>query len=319
MWQANLSWEDAKKRAEIIATIRQFFTTREVIEVETPLLSHGTVTDVHLDAFSTTAYPAIDNKLMYLQTSPEFAMKRLLASGFQSIYQICKAFRYEDSGRFHNAEFTMLEWYRLGFDHYALMDEVDELLQYVLACEPSDKFTYQQLFQTYLNIDPLNTDLNELKACLAANNILGDWITAEKDLDVLLQVLFSEVIERQIGKERPVMVYHYPSSQAALAKISKEDNRVAERFECYFHGIELANGFHELVNASEQAERFKQDNLKRKAIGKPEMPIDDNFLQALEVGLPKCAGVALGVDRLLMIALKKTSIEKVLTFTTENA
>lgn len=319
MWQANITWEDAKKRAEIIATIRQFFTTRDVIEVDTPLLSHGTVTDVHLDAFSTVAYPSIDNKLMYLQTSPEFAMKRLLASGFQSIYQIGKAFRYEDSGRFHNAEFTMLEWYRIGFDHFALMDEVDELLQYVLACEPADKFTYQQLFQTYLNIDPLNTNLTELKTCLADNEVLGDWITSEQDQDVLLQVLFSEIIEKQIGKERPAMVYHYPSSQAALAKISKMDNRVAERFECYFHGIELANGFHELVNANEQVQRFRQDNLKRKAIGKPEMPIDDNFIQALEFGLPKCAGVALGVDRLMMIALKKTRIEKVLTFTTENA
>lgn len=319
MWQANLTWEDAKKRAEIISTIRQFFTTRDVIEVETPLLSHGTVTDVHLDAFSTVAYPANDNKLMYLQTSPEFAMKRLLASGYQSIYQICKAFRYEDSGRFHNAEFTMLEWYRLGFDHFTLMDEVDELLQYVLACEPADKFTYQQLFQTYLNVDPLNTNLSELKACLADNEVLGDWIATEHDLDILLQVLFSEVIEKQIGKDRPALVYHYPSSQAALAKISLEDSRVAERFECYYHGVELANGFHELLDHKEQAKRFMLDNDKRKQTGKTQMPIDQNLLQALESGLPKCAGVALGVDRLLMIALKKNRIGKVITFTTDNA
>ncbi len=295
MWQTDLSWETAKLRAEYIDTIRSFFKEKEVVEVETPLLSQGTVTDVHLEAFSCRYDFLINDKTdneLYLQTSPEFAMKRLLASGYGCIYQISKAFRYEQAGRYHNPEFSILEWYRIGFDHFQLMSEVSELLQAVLSCKPATRISYQEAFLRYLQIDPLETSLTELKQALADNNVAGDWITQETDADTLLQVLFSECIESQIGQDAPCFIYHYPSSQSALAKISKADNRVAERFECYFKGVELANGFHELTNASEQLARFEQDNLVRHKSAKVEKPVDQRLVAALSSGLPHCAGVA---------------------------
>ncbi|GLX78098.1 elongation factor P--(R)-beta-lysine ligase [Thalassotalea insulae] len=322
MWKTDLSWQVAKLRADYLNTIRSFFLEKNVVEVETPLLSQGTVTDVHLEAFD-SRYDFLSSKCegthLFLQTSPEFAMKRLLASGYGSIYQICKAFRYEEAGRFHNPEFTMLEWYRIGFDHFHLMEEVSELLQQVLACKPASKISYQQAFQQYLNIDPLDTSLSELKQLMTEQNILGDWIAEETDHDVLLQVLFSECIEPKIGQQTPCFVYHYPSSQSALAKISALDNRVAERFECYFKGVELANGFNELTDACEQVERFEKDNQHRRKLGKAEKPIDNRFIAALTEGLPQCSGVALGVDRLLMLALETNTIAETMTFNIDKA
>ncbi len=320
-WQSNLSWELAKQRAYYLAKIRQFFASKGVIEVETPLLSHATITDVYIDAFATQYEFGVDAKAeeLYLQTSPEFAMKRLLASGYGSIFQLCKAFRSESAGRHHNPEFTMLEWYRLGFDHFQLMDEVAELLKLVLNCEITEQKSYQAVFLEYLNIDPLATNVDELKRELTRQNVLGDWIATETDIDILLQVLFTECIETKIGRENPCFIYNYPSSQSALAKISQTDHRVAERFECYFKGIELANGFHELTDAKEQLQRFEADNQSRIAKGKVAKPIDQQLLQALENGLPDCAGVALGVDRLIMLALDMPSIEKVMTFDINNA
>lgn len=319
MWRSKLSWENAKQRANVLALIRAFFAKRGVIEVETPQLSHGTITDVHLEAFSTKSFPPEANKEMYLQTSPEFAMKRLLASGYGSIYQIGKAFRYEASGKFHNSEFSLLEWYRVGFDHFQLMQEVDALLQSTLNTEPSDFYTYQNIFEQSLAIDPLDSSIPELKACIKRLGIQGDWIKSEQDKDILLQVLFSEYIEKKIGGERPVFVYNFPRSQASLAKISIDDNRVAERFECYYQGIELANGFNELTDSNEQKKRFKMDNVKRKELNKPERAIDNNFIEALASGVPDCAGVALGIDRLMMLALKQDTIEHVITFSSDNA
>jgi len=320
-WKSRMAWQEAKQRASIINSIRNFFYAKGVVEVETPLLSNGTVTDVFLDAFSTQFdYSDSGNKSsLYLQTSPEFAMKRLIASGYECIYQLSKAFRHEQVGRHHNPEFSMLEWYRINFDHYQLMDEVSELLVTVLNCEPCDKVTYQRLFKQHLAIDPLSVTLAELKLALAKNKVYGDWINSETDKDMLLQVLFSECIEAKLGNDRPVFVYDYPRSQASLAKISKKDPRVAERFECYFKGVELANGFHELTDADEQLARFKLDNLKRESLGKPTRPIDSNFIEALKTGLPECSGVALGVDRLMMLAMDCNSIDQAMTFIVDNA
>ena len=321
-WQPTMDWETAKQRSALIAKIRDFFYEREVVEVETPLMSLNTVTDVHMDVF-TTSYEHgnldLQNKELFLQTSPEYAMKRLLASGYGSIYQIAKAFRNEPHGRHHNPEFTMLEWYRVGFDHHDLIDEVAELLTAVLSVKEFEKVTYQNIFKRVVSIDPLLADIEQLKQCLKSNDIQGDWINSEKNKDILLQVIFSEVIEPVIGRSMPIFVYDFPSSQASLAKISEDDERVANRFECYYKGIELANGFNELVSASEQLHRFQEDNHLRKHLNKDTREIDHRFISGLEYGLPQCAGVALGVDRLVMLALNMMEIKNSLTFNIENA
>lgn len=318
-WQPTLTWENAQKRALILKQIRKFFDERGVVEVETPALSLGTVTDVHLEAMS-CRYKFLSNSSinhstnLFLQTSPEFHMKRLLASGYGCIFQIAKAFRHEEAGRYHNPEFTMLEWYRLGFDHFDLMDEVADLLKIVLDCEQPSLVTYQQLFIEQTGLDPLIANGEQLLALIIDKNKLSDWLGAEQDIDILLQFIFSEIIEPNIGKEAPCFVYNFPKSQASLAKICPDDNRVAQRFECYYQGMELVNGFNELINSKNQLQRFQDDNKKRQESGLKENIIDQNFISALSYGLPQCAGVALGVDRLIMLALKADHIEQVISF-----
>ncbi|ALS99845.1 elongation factor P--(R)-beta-lysine ligase [Lacimicrobium alkaliphilum] len=318
---SNNSWHPSaeipvlKQRARLLGEIRQFFARRKVMEVETPCLSHATVTDQHLQSFSTryTGPGVAEGKTLYLQTSPEYAMKRLLAAGSGAIYQICKAFRNEECGRYHNPEFTMLEWYRPGFDHHQLMQELDELMQMICHTSAASKLSYQQAFFRYLDLDPLSADLQTLRQKVAEQGH-RELAEHEEDRDTLLQLLFCEVIEPQIGQQAPCFIYDFPASQAALARLSPEDERVAERFELYYQGLELANGFHELTDADEQRRRFEQDNLKRWQTGKPEKPVDANLLAALEHGLPPCAGVALGIDRLVMLALNKPAIGDVLSF-----
>lgn len=323
-WQPTMDWHHAKQRSQVLSLIRLFFSERDVIEVDTPLLSSSSVTDPHLDAFVTHFnYSAeshcSESTVLYAQTSPEFAMKRLLASGYGCCYQICKAFRHEQQGRYHNPEFTMLEWYRLGFNHFDLMDEVEELMQLILKCDKIERISYQALFINKVNLDPLNTNINELIGVITQFDKLSDWLLEEESVDTLLQFIMAELIEPDIGKDTPCFVYDFPASQASLAKISSKDIRVAERFECYYKGVELANGFNELTNVEQQKLRFMQDNDLRKQLGKPTLEIDENFIAALEQGLPACAGVALGIDRLVMIALSVNKIDDVITFPLSNA
>lgn len=318
-WQPTLTWEYAQKRAQIVQKIRQFFSERNVIEVETPALSQGTVTDVHLDAISCrynflSGSPTEQVTDLYLQTSPEFHMKRLLASGYGCIFQIAKAFRHEEAGRFHNPEFTLLEWYRLGFDHFMLMDEVAQLLQIILGCNKPTKTTYQDIFIKEVDIDPLIATREQLLSLIVKYGKLSDWLSVEPDNDILLQFIFSEIIEPKIGNDSPCFVYNFPCSQASLAKTCAKDARVAERFECYFQGVELVNGFNELTDSDIQIQRFQEDNGYRKLLYLPERSIDNNFISALSAGLPQCSGVALGIDRLIMLALKAEHIEKVISF-----
>ena len=246
-------------------------------------------------------------------TSPEFHMKRLLAAGSGCIYQIAKAFRNEENGRYHNPEFMMLEWYRVGFDHHKLMDEMDELLQLVLKSDKAERMTYQNAFLNVLGVCPLEGSMEELKAC-AGSLGLSDIADPEEDRDTLLQLLFSIGVETKIGQTVPAFVYDFPASQAALAKINPQDNRVADRFEVYFKGIELANGFHELDNPQEQLQRFEEDNQKRIEMGLEPQPIDHHLIEALKAGLPSCAGVALGIDRLIMLAMGHDHIDEVTAF-----
>jgi lysyl-tRNA synthetase class 2 len=319
-WQPSASITVLKQRALILQKIRHFFAVRDVLEVDTPALSHATVTDQHLHSFCTQfAHPfAVQTSTLYLQTSPEFAMKRLLSAGSGPIYQICKSFRNEERGRFHNPEFTMLEWYRPGYDHLQLMTEIDELVQVVMGCDAAERVTYQNVFKQYLGYCPLTATLADIKT-LASQYGYAELAAAENDKDILLMLLFSEHVEPKIGQQRPCFVTDFPASQAALAKISPTDSLVAERFELYFKGIELANGFHELTDGPEQLRRFEHDNMKRQEIGLDTMPIDKNFIAAIDSGLPDCAGVALGVDRLLMLALGCTEIDQVIAFENSRA
>ncbi|MDA9556739.1 elongation factor P--(R)-beta-lysine ligase [Vibrio sp.] len=314
-WSPSASIEQLRERASILRQIRDFFYQRDVLEVDTPALSHATVTDIHLHTFQTEFVgPGYANgQPLYLMTSPEFHMKRLLAAGSGSIYQINKSFRNEESGRHHNPEFTMLEWYRVGFDHHDLMDEMDTLLQHILRVEPADKITYQQAFIQCLKVCPLEGSMQELKV-VAGQLGLSDIAESEEDRDTLLQLLFSVGVEPSIGQKSPAFVFDFPASQAALAKVNTQDPRVADRFEVYFKGIELANGFHELDDAKEQRQRFEADNHKRIDMGLVPQPIDEHLLAALEFGLPACAGVALGIDRLVMLATQCDHIKEITAF-----
>ena len=317
-WQPTASVKNLLTRAKLLAEIRRFFTDRGLLEVETPVLSEFGVTDVHLATFSTEFISPFgeQSKTLWLSTSPEYHMKRLLAAGSGPIFQIGKVFRNEEAGNRHNPEFTMLEWYRPHFDMYRLINEVDDLLQQILECPPAESMSYQFAFQQYVGLDPLSADLSELVEKAEKHQLMG---AENESRDTLLQFLFSTVVEPQIGQEAPVVVYHFPASQAALAQISSEDLRVAERFEFYYKGLELANGFHELSDAREQLRRFQQDNLQREKMGLPVRAIDTRLLAALQAGIPNCSGVALGVDRLLMIAMGTESIKEVISFAIDNA
>ncbi|MFC1025762.1 elongation factor P--(R)-beta-lysine ligase [Pasteurella multocida] len=317
-WQPSASIENLLARAKIIAEIRRFFTDRGLLEVETPVLSEFGVTDVHLSTFNTDFISpmAEKSKTLWLSTSPEYHMKRLLAAGSGPIFQLCHVFRNEEAGQHHNPEFTMLEWYRPHFDMYRLINEVDDLLQQILDCKPTESLSYQFVFQEYVGLDPLSAEKTELVAKAKQYHLQQ---AEQEDRDTLLQFLFSTVVEPNIGKENPVAVYHFPATQAALAQISSEDHRVAERFEFYYKGLELANGFHELTDVNEQLHRFEQDNVQRQKMGLPQRQIDKRLLGALQAGVPNCSGIALGVDRLLMIALGANAIHEVMAFGIENA
>ncbi len=319
-WQPTAPIANLLKRAKIVNEIRHFFADRGVLEVETPTMSQATVTDVHLRAFETqfTGPGAAQEITLYLMTSPEYHMKRLLAAGSGPIYQMGRSYRNEEAGRYHNPEFTMLEWYRPHYDMYRLINEVDDLLQQTLECESAESLSYQQAFLRYLDIDPLTAEKDKLRE-VAAKLDVSNIADTEEDRDTILQLLFMVGVEPHIGLEKPTFIYHFPASQASLAEISSEDHRVAERFEVYYKGVELANGFRELTDAAEQRQRFERDNRKRASMGLPEQPIDENLLAALEHGFPECAGVALGIDRLIMLALGAERISDVIAFPVDRA
>lgn len=319
-WQPSAALENLRLRAAMLSTIRQFFAQRGVLEVETPLMCQAGVTDVHLAAFTTefNSPSRVGQQTLYLQTSPEFAMKRLLCAGMGSIYQICKAFRNEESGRYHNPEFTLLEWYRVGFDHNQLIAEIEQLLQLTLNCQPLQVVSYQALFNQYCGCDPLTADLALLQQ-IAIDHGFENIAKNEQSADTLQQLLFSHLVEPEIGRHAPVCVTHFPASQAALAKLEEQDMRVARRFEIYFKGIELANGFEELTDRVEQQQRFNRDNSIRNSKGIAPVTPDQRFLDALESGLPDCSGVALGIDRLLMLLSGSQHISQVLAFDIDRA
>ena len=311
-WRPTASFIIQRLRAKLYSNIRQFFAERDVLEVETPLLSQHTVTNIHIESFQTTYYNHKEKRQYYLQTSPEYAMKRLLASGSGPIYQICKAIRNGETGSQHNPEFTLLEWYRPNFSHQDLMNEIDKLLQLTLQTKKAARKTYSKLFLEYLSVNPFQVSLKELQALARQFSLKNAY--DYRDHDTLLQFLFTHIIEPQIGFDQPLFVYDFPASQADLAKIYPQNSNVALRFEVYIDGVECANGFEELTDAQEQCYRFEQDILKRQERRLSKVNIDHRLIAALEAGIAPCAGVALGLDRLLMIKTKKRQIKDVIAF-----
>lgn len=312
-WKPATSFENLQRRAKLLADIREFFAKRKVLEVETPLLGQHTVTDRYIDSFLTQYNTDSASQKYFLQTSPEYAMKRLLAANSGPIYQICKAFRIDESGRQHNPEFTLLEWYRPGFTHHDLMDEIDGFLQSVAKMPAASRLSYRDVFQRELGIDPHCCDAETLLTLAKKRDL--PFPADVRDKDTLLQLWMTHVIEPTLGREAPTFLYDFPVSQAALAKIN---NGVAERFEVYIQGVELANGFHELTNAKEQRQRFERDRQAREQLNKFMPDIDERFIASLDY-LPDCAGVALGIDRLLMIVSESQHINDILCFPWEMA
>lgn len=321
-WCPSATLNNLKKRAEIMDKIRHFFKSRDVMEVETPLLCHATITDLHIQSiktldFSSQSKQAASPNYLYLQTSPEFSMKRLLAAGCNSIFQITKAFRAEPCTQKHNPEFTLLEWYRLGFTHHDLMNEMDLLIQEILNTPKAKRISYHDLFQEHLNINPHQTTIEELKNCAALHHIVfhqENRDLVQLNIDDWLNILLTHLLEPKL--QEPTFLYGYPITQAALAKI---EHGVAARFEFYIRGLELANGFYELADGQEQRKRIENDLLARRTYQLHEPTVDQRFLAALDNGLPDCSGVALGVDRLIMLALDETDIKHVLSFDFERA
>lgn len=317
-WRPTAPWPRLRDRAAILRRIREFFHERGVLEVETPLLGSHTVPDLHLSSLPARLPRLAPDRTFFLQTSPEYAMKRLLATESEPIYQLGKAFRDGEAGSRHNPEFTLLEWYRPGWDHHGLMGEVDDLVREILGTPPAEQTTYGELFAEYLDLNPHEATTEEL-AATAGNRGIRIADPPPRERDDWLQILLAGSIEPRLGHHRPLFVHDFPPSQAALARIREDPSPRAERFELYVRGIELANGFHELTDPVRQRRRFERDLELRTEAGLPAVELDERFLAALEHGLPDCAGVALGVDRLVMLALGADRIEEVMAFPWDRA
>jgi len=317
-WRPSATRERLQSRAALLARARGFFAARGVLEVDTPLVVNAPVSDVHIHSASVTL-EARPGAPLYLHTSPEYAMKRLLAGGSGDIYQICHVVRGYESGALHNPEFTLIEWYRIGTDPEALMNEVEALVRELLAERAparSERVSYVEAFARETGLDPLAATAGELARAAAAAGFHGGPQTPR---DEWLDFLMGARVGPRLGRGALTFVYGYPASQAALARLDPRDARVARRFELYCEGIELANGFHELGVADEQRARFARDNEERRRQGLPVSPPDERLLAALASGLPDCAGVALGFDRTLMLATAATHIDQVLAFPTARA
>ncbi len=316
-WRPAVSLERLKARAALLDRVRWFFRERGLLEVETPVLSAAAVTDPNLDSLVADyrGPGAPPEGRLYMQTSPEFPMKRLLAAGSGPIWQVCHVFRGGERGPRHNPEFTMLEWYRPGWDHHQLMDEVSELVAFVCGERPVRRRTYAELFRPFA-LDPHGASAEE---CAAAARRLGFQPPDGLDRDGVLDLILSHAVTPELGRGVVEFVHEFPASQAALARICPGSPPVAERFECFLEGMEIANGFHELGDAEEQAARFRHDLEVRASRGLRQPPVDQRLLQALASGLPSCAGVAVGLDRLFMVALGAGHIDEVLPFPLERA
>lgn len=317
-WRPGARLDVLRQRADLYANIRAFFAARGVLEVETPALSVAAVTDRHIESLATRAMPG--GPPLYLHTSPEFPMKRLLAAGSGDIWQLCKVFRAGEAGRRHNPEFSMLEWYRLGHDHHQLMDEVAELLAELdeTTTQPPTRLSYVEAVADFAGLDVLTARVVDIETCIADHGVpLPQGLGADRDS--WLDLLMSTVVAPRFPREGYTFLYEYPASQAALARIVPGEPPVAARFEVFRGELELANGFWELADAREQRSRFEAEQATRAREGQHVPPLDENLIAALAHGLPDCAGVALGVDRLLMLLSGCEDIRDVLAFSLDRA
>lgn len=321
-WQPSAARPMLVARQALYQKVRDFFYRNGVLEVETPLLSRAGVTEPQIQSASTLLQgPGMaEPTRFYLQTSPEYAMKRLLAADSGPIFQICKVVRDDEIGPQHNPEFSLLEWYRPDWDDRRLMSEVESLLHTVLGTQQAAYLSYSEAFEQFLGIHLFQSQTyRQLVERLSQEPGLVDLVSHETDLDTLLQLALSQLIEPRLGESKPCFLYDFPASQAALARLDPERPELARRFEVYFKGFELANGFWELTDAVSQRERFMADNVRRRTMQLPEQPLDEALLAALSAGMPPAAGVALGLDRLLMLQTGARHIADVLAFPIERA
>ena len=318
-FQSTASISMLRRRSQLLQKIRQFFETRDFMHVETPLLSRDTVIDRYIEPVqihhSNVTGVESETQTLFLQTSPEFAMKRLLASGATSIYQICKAFRQGESGRRHNPEFTMLEWYRVGDDYQAGIELLADFAEHIFGVGAVQK-TYRQAFIDFAKVDPFQSSLIELQQVCQSHNVDTRSFAGDQERDAWLNLIMSEIVEPKLAADHPVILTHWPASQAALAKVVCDESgqELAERFELYYRGVELANGYHELLDADELMSRNQKVNDLRRGDGNQTLPEESQLLRAMQSGLPACSGVAVGVDRLMMLLGDANSISEVIAF-----
>ena len=307
VWKPQADDRALAARASLLTCIRGFFATRNVLEVETPVLSHAANSDPAIAQFETR------EPHMWLRTSPEYAMKRLLAAGSGDIFELGRVFRRGESGRHHNLEFTMLEWYRQGWTYQQLMDEVVALVRHCLPEKTlqETRLSYREVFSRYTGLDPCTGSIEEISAYIRSRRLQVPDLSRPEMLDLVI----SHFIQPEFPHDSLTVVFDYPAEQAALARIRHGDPPVAERFEVFIGKTELANGYQELTDEAEQRARFEQDNRLRLKNGMPAGPVDERLIAALQAGLPECSGVALGFDRLLMALLSAKSLAEVLAFT----
>jgi lysyl-tRNA synthetase class 2 len=310
-WRPTATWETLRARSELLQRVRRYFASRGFVEVETPILSRDSVVDLYIDPFGLTEPGSGDPK--WLQTSPEFHMKRLLAAGAEAMYQISRVFRREESGPFHNPEFTMVEWYVPGHGLDEGIRLLADLAKELFRSDAVDVLRYRDAFEAATGLDAWDDPLESFAGYAKRNGVLAPETLGE-DRDGWLNLLFAEVVQPKLGSERPVVISHYPPSQAALAETFEDPYPAAGRFELFYRGVELANGYRELLDANELRRRNAANNRTRAARDAEVLPENSRLLDAMDAGLPASAGVALGFDRVVMLALGKASIEEVIAF-----
>jgi len=319
-WRPTATWAHLRLRAELLRRTRDFFDRRDFLEVETPILSADTVVDRHLDPFAVAVEPGASVRCSYwLQTSPEFGMKRLLAAGATAIYQITRAFRQEERGPLHNPEFTMVEWYRVGDTVADGMQLLSDVCETLLGRGPAERISYGEAFERHVGVNPHTAPCETLVAAVQAGAIDAPASMPPDDRDGWLDVLLVERVQPYLGQGRPAILYDFPAGQAALARVRPGEPPVAERFELYVSGMELANGYCELLDPAVLRERNARNNALRRQDGKPPLPEESRLLAAMDAGLPASVGVALGFDRVVMLAAGASRLDEVIAFPFDRA
>jgi lysyl-tRNA synthetase class 2 len=317
-WQPSAGVASLATRARMLASVRDFFARRQIMEVDTPALSRTPVTDPQIASIS-LQLTSVPDAALYLHSSPEFQMKRLLAAGAPDIYQLGKVYRDGERGRHHQPEFTLIEWYRRKLELPGIVAETIALIQAIAAVADAaptegESLSYAEAFRRHAGIDPLEAEPADIRACTLEQTAVDPAILGTNDTPLCLDLLMSHCVAPALAADSLTTITHYPAAQAALARLDPADSRVAERFEIFWRGVELANGYRELTDPQEQRRRFDADQAHRAAAGLPPAPVDESLLAAMEAGLPECCGVAVGFDRVLMLSLDLPHIDQAISF-----